>query len=128
MVNILRREVTKRSCVNLPSGRVDEDTVHSAAFSPNGMILASASIIARGGIGSIRLWNMEKADTPCLLVVLPKLLAGSEIFSVAFSSDGKTLAAGGGREFFACGIPKIMNQARSSKKTGAKWLTCGMQR
>jgi len=66
--------------------------VSSVAFSPNGEILASA------GTGGIFLWDFSNPNSPVQLTTLqltrPADIFSNSVRSVAFSSDGKTVAAG----------------------------------
>jgi WD40 repeat protein len=62
------------------------DRITSLAFSPNGKTLAQS-----GDRGTLRLWDVETGD---LKHILRPDRAGASV--VAFSSDGKLLAAGGG--------------------------------
>ena len=68
--------------------------VESVAFSPDGRTLAAGSYN-----GKVWLWNVADPARPVLLVSLGPLRSpvapGSLVFSVAFSPDGRTLAAGG---------------------------------
>jgi WD40 repeat protein len=65
-----------------------DDTVFSVAFNPGGDILAVASG------GTIRLWNVANPANP--VAFGPSFIAAEgPIYSVAYSLDGNTLAAGG---------------------------------
>ncbi|HMH94680.1 MAG TPA: WD40 repeat domain-containing protein, partial [Streptosporangiaceae bacterium] len=70
-----------RPLVTLPSG--SDDTSDGVAFSPRGLILASADD------GSIRLWDVADPAQPALL----SSFRGDDVASVAFSRDGQTMAA-----------------------------------
>jgi WD40 repeat protein len=69
---------------------VDEGTVRSVAFSPDGKTLA-AGYSGRSGVGGVVLWDVaahaQRGDLPLAVTEGP-------VWRVAFSPDGKILAAG----------------------------------
>ena len=84
----------------------DRQTVYSVAFSPDGTILATADNYHNGsyrvgdvGGGRVRLW--DGATGTAIATLLQDEDPNDEkhspsVYSIAFSPDGKTLAAGGG--------------------------------
>jgi len=68
--------------------------VYSVAFSPDGRVLAAGSgnVVASSNNGKVRLWNVTSPAHPVRIESLDGL--GGAITSVAFSPDGRTLAAG----------------------------------
>jgi len=79
-------------------GTTLRNLVWSVAFSPDGKILASGNCgkLAKNFDciqGEIILWDVSNPKTPVVLGV-PLYGHTSEVWSVAFSPDGKTLASG----------------------------------
>ena len=75
-------QVNTGNCLKILSGHTDG--VHSVAFTPDGLKLASG-----GSDNKVRLWNVETGQP------LAELPGHQEwVWSVAFSPDGKILASG----------------------------------
>jgi WD40 repeat protein len=79
-------------------------TANSVSFSPDGKVLAS------GGGGAAKLWDLDKEKVRTLLAVENEL----EVYCVAFSPDGRTLAIGVGRKMFnrSYGEVKLWDMSR----------------
>ena len=87
-------DITSRQpAFTLPAGT--GNTVYSVAFSPDGRLLA-AGIESRTGLGSTQLWNVAARTLTATLPAVGSLNGVNSVSSVAFSSDGKLLAAGTG--------------------------------
>ncbi|MBC6458959.1 WD40 repeat domain-containing protein [Actinomadura sp. HBU206391] len=74
--------------------------VHSVAFSPDGKILASGGYAdnSKGAVrssGEVRLWDLSRHRSISTLALPDRRGSWTDFESVAFSPDGKTVAAGG---------------------------------
>ncbi|WP_007510451.1 WD40 repeat domain-containing serine/threonine protein kinase [Pseudofrankia saprophytica] len=87
---------TRRSPLGQPLTGPPGTVVSSVAFSPDGHTLAAGGgdrFHSLSGAGTVRLWDVSNPASPRPLGQLPTGNAGS-VWSVAFSPDGHTLAAG----------------------------------
>jgi WD40 repeat protein len=69
-----------------PKGRRDPNACYSVAFSPDGNILAAGTLLG------IKLWDVKSHEN-----VVALSLPAATVWSVAFSSDGKTVASAGSK-------------------------------
>ncbi|MGW2173168.1 WD40 repeat domain-containing serine/threonine protein kinase [Streptomyces sp. NPDC001705] len=89
------REEVARFSVSFQGGFLR--VMESLAFSPDGNVLVGTGPGPRGSCGELALWDMRSAKHMRNLVVGPgKAARTSAVHSVAFSPDGKLLAAGYG--------------------------------
>ena len=87
----------------VPSGQqigspLHAGTVHSVAFSPDGTMLATGGYDSANH-GTVQLWDVNSRQpigAPIEKNILTSIVNILTVFSVAFSPDGKTLAAGEG--------------------------------
>jgi WD40 repeat protein/serine/threonine protein kinase len=86
----------RRALLGQPIAGPAGSVVSSVAFSPDGRTIAVGGgdrYHSLSGAGTVRLWDVSSPTAPKPLGQLPMGTAGS-VWSVAFSHDGRTLAAG----------------------------------
>ena len=69
-----------------------KDSRYSTAFSPDGTLAATSAGEIGGDKGEVRLWDLKTGQQRWKAA-----WDGPELWSIAFSRDGKFVAAGGGR-------------------------------
>jgi WD40 repeat protein len=91
-----------------------EKQITAVAYAPDGKRLASISVDT-----TVRVWDIATGHAVHTLRLSSKATAGSVVQGLAFSSDGKRLAAAGREEMAKCGMRKRVNYNDFRKRPGA---------
>jgi WD40 repeat protein len=104
--------VTRTGAVGILHGHTE--AVESLAFNPIGTTLASAS-----GDKTIRLWTVTGAHGQVHHPLGAPLRAAAPLYSLAFASDGRTLASGSFDEIVLWSVPRHAQEAVIPYRSGA---------